>query len=502
MNRNSGFFWLIVCLALCAGCLSTPASTAIPANLTASQVAEKFIHEQDTLQDLSATIEITSEYTPNNDRFHMQKKDPDSYRIEYMVSGSEATGTLIQTNGSIIWWYSPLTKNVHITTHFDPNETYFTRRDFQKIVRVLFEQHPLTFNLTGIDRGNNSYVVVFSARPGDPFTTLPNNYQNARVGIDADTWIATRIELYNATWPSPVTVEYQDVRVNNGIPDSRFVFDPGNVPNPPEEFRHHDPVIFLSSLEDAYHILGPELVLPGHVPEGYSYAGGYQMGDGTLELSLVNGKQWISYIDSPVIGKSYTEPFAGETVEVAINGTVGLFTKGTDKNQLEWIRDGHAYSLTGMAEGDEMIRMAKSLVHVDDQLMKILPRNGIQAAEPLGVSELTSLIMPESWIRSRNNSTTPGIIDIRLSAREFSEMFVPSREYPAFLVYRNTSSHERVALYQVPKTMFASNNPDPNEVRLNHPESMFRYFPDMDAVWADRCKYEQVPCADTGGNSQ
>ena len=486
---------IIVCLLLSAGCTST----STPENLTASQVAEKFVHQQDTLQDFSATVDIAMESYPNRDSFEFQKKNPVSYRLEYLQSGSEPRGTLIITDGSVIWWYSPLTKNVHRTTHFDPGETYFTQRDYQKMVRDLFEQHPHAFYLRGIESGNNSYVVEFSAQPGDPFTNLPGNYQNARVWIDMDTGIAKKIEFYNDGGPASFTAEYRDIRVNSGFADSRFILDPRNVPNPPEEFRHHPPVIFLFELKEAYHVQGSALVVPGYVPEGYAYGGGYQAWDGTIQLSLVNGKQSISYIDSPVIGKPYTEQLAVRSIEVALNRSIGIFRNGTGTNQLEWIRDGHDYSLTGSVGEDEMIRMAKSLVHVDDQLMKTLPQKGIQIAKPLGISELTSLIMPESWIRSQNNSTTPGIIDIRMTAGVFNETFVPNQKYPAFLVHRNTGAHERVALYQLPTTMFAANNPNPNEVRLNHPESMFRYFPDLNAVWADRCKYEQIPCP-AGGN--
>ncbi|MCX6683985.1 MAG: hypothetical protein NTZ37_04565, partial [Methanoregula sp.] len=133
-------------------------------------------------------------------------------------------------------------------------------------------------------------------------------------------------------------------------------------------------------------------------------------------------------------------------------------------------------------------------MHVNDRLMQILPWNKPKEAEPLTIAELTSIIMPESWIRSHNNSTTPGIIDIRLPASEFSETFVRSPQYPDFLVYRNTSTDERVALYQIPKTMFETNNPDPAQVVMNHPESMFRYYPDLNAVFVDRCKYDQIPC--------
>jgi hypothetical protein len=218
------------------------------------------------------------------------------------------------------------------------------------------------------------------------------------------------------------------------------------------------------------------------------------MSDGTLQFSLVKNSDSLSYIDSPVIGRPHGEVVDGPVTELPVNGTIGDFRQGKDQNQLQWIKGGHAYTLTGKQERRELAKMAESLVQVNDTLMKTLPWNKPKMAEPLGISELTSIIMPESWILAHNTSTTPGIIDIRLPAREFNEMFVRNEHYPDFLVYRNTSTHERVALYQIPKTLFALNNPDPAQVVMNHPESMFRYYPDLNAVFLDRCTYDQIPC--------
>ena len=54
-------------------------------------------------------------------------------------------------------------------------------------------------------------------------------------------------------------------------------------------------------------------------------------------------------------------------------------------------------------------------------------------------------------------------------------------------MYRNTGPDERVVLYQIPKTMFAANNPDPAQVVMNHPENrcsgITRY---LNAVFLDR----------------
>ncbi len=499
MNRNSGlFFGLIVCLVLGAGCVSAPTPASTPENPTAPIIAEKFVHQQDTIRDLSATVEITTEDYPNKDRFVVQKKDPHHYRIEYLMSGGEANGTLIVTNGNVIWWYSPLTKTVRTTTHIDPDETYFTQRDYQKIVRDLFERYPRAFYLSRIDAGNNSYVMIFSALPNESFSGLPQDYQNARVWIDADSWIAKRIEFFNSDWPAPMTVEYRDIRVNSGIPDSEFAFDPRTVPNPPEEFRHHDPVSFYLTLKDFYRSLGSDFVVPAYVPEGYSYDSGSWTWDGAVILWFSNGSKGLQYIDSPVIGKPFSESLDGDIAEVTINRTTGLFQTGKGKNQLQWIEGGHAYAITGMLDEAEMVRMATSLAHMDDRLMATIPVNKPKNAQPLTISELTSIVMPESWVRSHNNSTTPGIVDIRLPAREFNETFSKSTQYPDFLVYRNTGPDERVVLYQIPKTMFAANNPDPAQVVMNHPESMFRYYPDLNAVFLDRCRYDRIPCPPGG----
>ncbi|MGD0079076.1 MAG: hypothetical protein ABSB80_00330 [Methanoregula sp.] len=168
------------------------------------------------------------------------------------------------------------------------------------------------------------------------------------------------------------------------------------------------------------------------------------------------------------------------------------------KNQLQWIEGGHAYAITGMLDEAEMVRMATSLAHMDYRLMATIPVNQPKTAQPLTISELTSIIMPESWVRSHNNSTTPGIIDIRLPAREFDETFSRSTQYPDFLVYHNISPDQQVVLYQIPKTMFAADNPDPAQVVMNLPESMFRYYPDLNAVFLDRCRYDRIPCPPGG----
>ncbi|MCX6688473.1 MAG: hypothetical protein NTZ39_02070, partial [Methanoregula sp.] len=72
---------LIICFLLGTGCTSTPA------NLTAQDIAGKFVHQQDTLQDFSATVDIAMISYPNADRFQVQKKNPYSYRLEYLLSG-------------------------------------------------------------------------------------------------------------------------------------------------------------------------------------------------------------------------------------------------------------------------------------------------------------------------------------------------------------------------------------------------------------------------------
>jgi|GEM_PF-2672977 len=493
MNIPTGIVAVVVLAGfiLWAGCTSAPPVD----NLTAPEIAGQYVKAQENIQDFSATVEVAGATGQVVDRVQIQKKAPHDSRIEFLAPGSEANGTLVITNGTVIWWYSPLSKTVRITRHFDPNQTYFTGWDYPKMIAVLFVTYPNAYTLNGTDLRNNSYVVDFSALPGEPFTGLPDNYQNARVWIDAGSWMPTRIVLYNETWPSPETMEYRDIRINSGIPDSVFVFDPDNVPNPPQEIRHHDPVLFLLSLEDAYHVLGSDLVIPGYFPTGYAYGDGALMGDGTLQISLVNGNnEWIGYIDSPVIGRPHGESVDGPVTEIAVNRTIGEFRQGEDQNQLQWIRDGHAYTLTGKQDRKELAKMAESLVRVDDRLMKTLPWNEPKMAEPLGITELTSIVMPEPWVQSHNTSMTPGIIEIRLPAQEFSREFGNVTAYPDYFIYRSIAADERVMLYQVPNDMFRQENPDPAYVHINQPESVFRTYPNLTAVFQDQCKYYKIPC--------
>ncbi|MFA6361925.1 DUF4367 domain-containing protein [Methanoregula sp.] len=492
MNIPAGIVAVVVLAGfiLWAGCTSAPPVD----NLTAPEIAGQYVKAQENIQDFSATVEVAGATGQVVDRVQIQKKAPHDSRIEFLTPGSEANGTLVITNGTVIWWYSAFTKTLRTTRHFDPDQTYFTGWDYPGMIARLFTKYPGSYMLNGTDRRNNSYLVDFSARAGEPFTGLPDNYQNARVWIDAGSWMPVRIVLYNDTWPSPVTVEYRDIRVNSGIPDSVFVFDPDNVPNPPKEIRHHDPVIFLLSLEDAYRVLGNGLAIPGYLPEGYAYGGGYQMSDGTLQFSLVKNSDSISYIDSPVIGRPHGEVVDGPVTELPVNGTIGDFRQGKDQNQLQWIKGGHAYTLTGKQERRELAKMAESLVQVNDTLMKTLPWNEPKMAEPLGITELTSIVMPESWVMSHNTSATPGMIGIRLPAQQFSVDFVNGTAYPDYHICRSIAADERVMLYQVPIDMFQQDNPDPAYVHINEPESVFRSYPNLTAVFQEQCKYYKIPC--------
>ena len=492
MNIPAGIvaFVVLAGFILWAGCMSAPPAD----NLTAPEIAGQYVQAQENIQDFSATAEITGATGQVMDRVQIQKKAPYDSRIEFLTPGSEANGTLVVTNGTVIWWYSPLPKTVRITRHFDPNATYFSGWDYPGMIALLFTKYPGSYMLNGTERRNNTYVVDFSAPAGEPFTVLPDNYQNARVWIDAGSWMPVRIVLYTETWPAPVTVEYRDIRVNSGIPDSVFVFDPDNVPNPPKEIRHHDPVLFLFSLEDAYHVMGSDLVIPGYFPAGYAYSGGYLMGDGTLQLSLVKDSDSIGYIDSPVVGRPYGEIVDGPVTEIPANGTIGEFRQGKDQNQLQWIKGGHAYTLTGRQDQKELVKMAGSLVEVNDTLMKTLPWNEPKMAEPLGITELTSIIMPESWLINHNTSATPGIVEIRLPAQEFSREFVNGTVYPDYLIYRSIAADERVVLYQIPNDMFRRDNPDPKYVSIDRPDSVFRSYPNLTAVFLDQCKHYKIPC--------
>ncbi|MFA5332243.1 MAG: DUF4367 domain-containing protein [Methanoregula sp.] len=480
---------LLAFLIFIAGCTSTSS-----VGLTAQEIAGHYLKAQETMQDFSAIVEVTDSGGRLVDRVKIQTKKPHDSRIEFLIPGSEANGTLVLTNGTVIWWYSPLTKFVRTTRHFDPDETCFTRWDYPGMIGELFTHYPGSYTLNSTDRRNNTSIVDFSATTDNPFTVLPRNYQNVRVWIDTGTWMPVRIFLYNETGPSPVTIDYRDIRVNSSIHESTFVFDPENVPRPPQELRHHDPVIFLFSLDAAYNVMGNDLVIPGYIPEGFAYAGGYQMGDGTLQLSLVKNKESISYIDSPVVGRPHGEVIDGTVTEIPVNGTTGEFRQGKDRNQLEWIRAGHAYSLTGKQDREELVRMAESLVRVDDSLMKTLPWNPPKIAEPLGITEMTSIIMPESWVKNHNTSATPGVMDIRVSADEFSREFTNSTAYPDYRVYHNIAADDRVVLYQVPASMFERDNPDPAYVHINKPDSVFRSYPDLTAVFLAQCTVYRIPC--------
>ncbi|MEN6443886.1 MAG: hypothetical protein ABFC71_09040 [Methanoregula sp.] len=97
MNAHAGIAVVVLaCLVLGTGCASAPSME----NLTAPEIAKRYVQAQESVQDLSATVVITTDYYPGTDLYSIREKVPHNFRIEYLAPGSEANGTLVLSNGT------------------------------------------------------------------------------------------------------------------------------------------------------------------------------------------------------------------------------------------------------------------------------------------------------------------------------------------------------------------------------------------------------------------
>lgn len=82
----------------------------------------------------------------------MQKKALYTCRVEFLMPGSRARGTLVMMNGTVTWWFPRFFLTVQTTTHVHQNVPWFTQTPDALL-------HPQTEKTMSFDR------YLFSMQP-------------------------------------------------------------------------------------------------------------------------------------------------------------------------------------------------------------------------------------------------------------------------------------------------------------------------------------------------
>jgi len=246
---------------------------------------------------------------------------------------------------------------------------------------------------------------------------------------------------------------------------------------------HHPPAIFLYTLESAINVLGEPLLIPMELPPGYVYLGGSATSD-AVSLGMRKDTDNIRYVQvSPPqpIGGTLT----GVSVPVTFNGTEGQCTTEGDKRQLFWTDGTHDFYLIGSLSCDEFIRMAASLGPLTKETLEKVPWKDLEPATPLPQSEVLNLVFSRDWLDTHDTNPDPQIFEITMTVEDYNASFVPDSNDPDLLRHAAVRDEKPVALLNMPKDMFERFNDDPSLVKIHFPDSFFRFYDSMDALYED-----------------
>ena len=342
---------LVLAAVLTSGC------TDQISEMSADEIASMMEAKQAEIADFSATMIMTSSFGGEDTtmRMTMVTIPPDKSRVEY-IEPAELAGTVMVTNGSMMWTYDPAKNQV---TEMALPEDMPSVMDYTQIVKDILDENDIS--LEGIEDigGRSTYVIE----------ATPKNESNrkfiskTRVWVDRENWMLLGTEMYDADGNSMVKVEYRDITFNTGVLDSEFTFKiPEGATVVEESFEDLMPK--KMTLEEARANLTLNLTTPAYLPDGYELDHVMVMG-GAREVVLLqytNGDVQLHLSERISDDTEQSGMTMGEPEIVSINGTDGEFTSMFGMNTLQWSADGISYSLSGVIEMDELVNVAESLV--------------------------------------------------------------------------------------------------------------------------------------------
>jgi outer membrane lipoprotein-sorting protein len=207
--------------------------------------------------------------------------------------------------------------------------------------------------------GEKTYVIEGENPNADPGT---DSQQSVTVYVDTETYFPVKHETENPSKNSSWTATYEDVSINEQIPDSRFELD---VPTDTEQssFTAH---VDIESF-DSYEEFSSESALSvpaASLPEGYTFdsSATFHTDDRTSAVvSYADGEDRLSVhtATDSMSTSGYEGSDAWERVEVG--ETVGYIYSSDDHTSLRF-EDDQTYVVSGNVDDSTVLAVAESIV--------------------------------------------------------------------------------------------------------------------------------------------
>ena len=178
-------------------------------------------------------------------------------------------------------------------------------------------------------------------------------------------------EMYDNNGKPVSKVEIRDLKVNIGIPDSKFEF---KIPEGATIKTREPGSVELSeelSLEEAKERVGFEILTPEYLPEGYefSHAAAYNTSETapegqaaeTVVLKYMKKEESISITEAVYEGQAPESAIMDTAEDVSINGAEGKYLSLGNIKVLKWKLGSVELGMTAFLEKAELLRIAESV---------------------------------------------------------------------------------------------------------------------------------------------
>ncbi len=336
--------------------------------LSAEEIAEQMQEKESSIQDYSYTMHMTShfgEQTQESEVLILQKK-PDRMKT-VAINPEEEAGTMVVSEGEVMWTYDPKTNTVMKMEM--PDTPVLGEMDYAGIIgEFLNETDVSLLGMEEID-GRSAYLLETSPKGDGEGIQLVDGM---KLWVDKETWMPLRYEMYDSDGSLMIELEIRDLKVNQGIPDSEFVFE---VPEGAtvktvdlDSFELPEEI----TLEEARESAGFEILVPEYLPEGYAFNHSTVSNNSwiafeghaceTVSLTYENEEEDAIYLSETVYEAGAPEaPFMNTAEDVSINGVEGKYLTLGDMKILKWKIREIELSLSASLEKDELLKIAESI---------------------------------------------------------------------------------------------------------------------------------------------
>ncbi|MEK6756495.1 MAG: outer membrane lipoprotein chaperone LolA [Bacteroidota bacterium] len=179
---------------------------------TVKEVSEKVQRRYEAIHDATArfTQHVKFGFSQIEQNFvgTLTMKKPNKYRVE-------SEHQTFVTDGSTVWAYSPINKQVLID-RYKENENTLSPEQFLLNLPTNYYA-----TLLGGERSGETALITLKLVPKDDQSFV----KSMKVWIEEGTWIVRKVEMVDVN-DTEKTYTVQDVRMNTNVKDSVFAFTP------------------------------------------------------------------------------------------------------------------------------------------------------------------------------------------------------------------------------------------------------------------------------------